>query len=124
MKPLRKRVRKPKEADLVRDVIKPWLFEQGYKIVVKTHGNRYQKRGLPDLYCYRPYVCADYEHCGACMKSDNGYHRWLEAKRPGGKLEESQVRLFEEWESVGLPVEIVTVIDGKVVISPWREWLK
>lgn len=113
MKPLKKKVKVPHESKLTREVVVPWLKEQGFTVVVKMHGNRFSKKGCPDLYAFRP----------SRADQDPDEHRWFEVKKPDGKLEASQAKLFAEWEALGIVVQVLCVWpDGRVEADKWQEW--
>lgn len=110
MRPLSKA--RPKEKTIER-AIRVFLAKRGW-LTEKTHGNQFQA-GWPDLMLFHtPYN-----------------HRWLEVKRPGGKLTPAQRKRFAEWETYGLGVWVAdrvtmgsqTVEDLLSGPPNWRDWL-
>ena len=106
MKPLKSR---PVKESVIVDRVRSILRSQGYGVVEKTHGNRYMK-GWPDLYAYS-------------KVREN--HRWIEVKRPNGKLTPAQASRFRSWEAEGLDVQVATLVPETdlIVYSSWRAWI-
>jgi hypothetical protein len=117
VKPLKSKPKTAHESVLTREVVIPWLKSLGYTIVVKMHGNMFSKKGQPDLYAFQP--CTAMVCCPSCT----GEHHWFEVKKPGGKLEASQAKLFAEWEAHGLKVRVLCVeADKTVTCHEWKSW--
>jgi hypothetical protein len=81
--------RKKKFEQEIADRIQWKLEEQGW-LMEKTYGNPYQI-GWPDYFLFHP---------------EHGY-KWLETKRPGGKLRPTQTGKFNKWESKGVKVWVL-----------------
>ena len=69
--------------------LKRFMIAKGWSLK-KLHGGKYQE-GLPD------YVC---------MHSLHGL-KWIEMKAPGGKLRQSQIKCFGEFEKYGQQVYVL-----------------
>ena len=69
------------------------LIRAGW-LVEKTHGTVYSP-GWPDLYCHHP---------------DHG-SRWVEVKRPSGKLTRAQQARFGRWCAAGVGIWVLTSPD-------------
>lgn len=91
----------------IQAAIRKRLEDAGW-LVVKTHGNRFQK-GFPDLLCFHP---------------KHGT-RWIEVKKPTGKLTKDQRRVFPIWESYGVEIWVLTSEEQVDMIfgePNWRHW--
>lgn len=96
----RKRLEKDEE-----NAFRKLLVSKGWH-VEKTHGSLYMK-GWPDLYCIHPAYGP----------------KWIEVKRPGeGKLEDTQVKKFNEWRKYGLGVWVVTGVKDYPLIFKQPNW--
>lgn len=105
MDPLRKR--EPLEEQIVSK-LRPFMHERGW-LTEKTVGSLYSS-GWPDLYCWHR----------------TWKQRWVEVKRPGGRLEPTQIKRFKRWERTGLGVWILTGIDDYQLLFKdpnWWHWL-
>jgi hypothetical protein len=74
------------------------------------HGSVYQK-DLPDLYCLHPTFGP----------------RWVEVKKPSGKLSQGQIRKFIKWAQYGTKVWILTGPDDYALLmkpSNLPQWLQ
>lgn len=105
MKPFRVS-RGPRESVLLAQ-IRNALRRNGW-LVEKTHGNCYQS-GFPDLLCFHPV---------------HGL-RWVEVKRPSGRLTTAQRVTFARWEGFKMGVWVFvspTEVEKIFESSNWREW--
>ena len=107
MKPLRPRP--PRESAIV-DRIRARAQALGW-LVEKTHGNSFQP-GWPDLFLARsgPRGCE---------------FRWVEVKRPTGRLTRAQRVRFALWEEHAVGVWVITSeLELPLLNNPpnWREW--
>ena len=84
-----------------------WKLEKLGWLVQKSFGNRYQA-GWPDYYLHHP---------------EHGY-KWLETKRPSGKLETTQFAKFTKWEGRGVKVWVLKTeeIDPLFGEPNWRQF--
>lgn len=111
MKPLRP---KPQKEEAIQEAVRLALYEQGWTLAEKTHGNSFQK-GWPDLFCFKP-----------PRYPERALHRWVEVKRPTGSLTKDQRILFQKWEDAGLGVWVLTSPDEICLLSKdpnWKDWL-
>lgn len=140
MKPLRVR-HEPLEDSLV-EAIRTRLLAEGWTLVEKTHGNKYQK-GWPDLYCFKPGRGECYRHGylgeqgGPCEDSYGRLtggdwcgperHVWIEVKRAKrGRLTDDQRARIPRWAQAGLGVYVLTgAQDVPLLNGPanWRPWM-
>ena len=135
---MRKLKAKRRSEKSIQNAIRNTLERAGW-LTEKTHGNRYQP-GWPDLMCWQgaeilsgfagvhddtDIGCPDGN--GSCFGCVGGILKWLEVKRPGGKLTPRQVTRFAKWEAAGLGVWVAAKVDGvrELLGDPpnWREWL-
>jgi Holliday junction resolvase len=65
-------------------------------LVIRIPPGIYGPKGLPDLYCAK-----------------DGYSCWIEVKRRGGKLTQSQIQMHHKLRSAGVDVFVITGIDGE-----------
>lgn len=106
MRPMRQ---KPKLESRIVDEIRARLFDGGWTLVEKTHGNEFSG-GWPDLLCFRPAAA------GTSSAWPHGdLIRWVEVKRPKRAkktcLTPAQRARFSRWEKAGLGVWVLTSAD-------------
>ncbi len=92
------------ERDIARAIgtkLKGWMFE-------KTWGSKFQA-GWPDYYAHHP---------------KHG-ERWIETKRPGGKLEATQYAKFKRWSAAGVRIWVLDSVDSIPLLFEepnWHKW--
>lgn len=123
MRPMRPR---PKREERIQEAIRIRLLEAGWTLIEKTHGNVFQP-GWPDLFCFKPFKGHFYLPYPHMALANDGIYRWVEVKRPTGKLTPRQVSRFRKWIDAGMGIWILTsseeigLLDGPPNVE---EWLK
>lgn len=92
------------EAELAVQILR-FLEQQGW-CHDKIHGTMYQT-GFPDYWISHPTFGG----------------RWLELKRPGGKLTASQKAKFSKWAKFGTKVFVMTSIRDYKVLFGEANWM-
>ena len=77
----------------IQERLRKKLWENGWT-TDKLHGSRF-KSGLPDLVVHH---------------KKHGT-RWIEMKKPGGRLRDTQRALFKRWAEAGVAIWVATSVD-------------